>query len=179
MGHSGAAVAELGAEQMNPTGVSPSRGGVPIRGKRSPRGTGDRSLAGRAVRALATRSEMELCRDETTIDSIRRGRAPRGKVVCELPRELSPAAHGWIAGLASARDRRAAPELAAARLQSVTDKETDEYLVGSGCGPTTEARKSNLDIARPCHDGAWPTEEAATNSPLQRPRRSSPGRVWR
>ena len=35
------------------------------------------------------RSEMELRSGDATIGSIRKGKAPRGKVVCELPTELS------------------------------------------------------------------------------------------
>jgi len=37
------------------------------------------------------RAEMELRADERTIGSIRRGKARRGKVLCELPADLAPA----------------------------------------------------------------------------------------
>jgi hypothetical protein len=45
-------------------------------------------------RKSAWRFEMELCAHQTAVGSIRKG--PRGKVVCQLPPDLSPAAQAFI-----------------------------------------------------------------------------------
>jgi hypothetical protein len=42
------------------------------------------------------RSAMDLRSGTTTIGSIRKGRAPRGRVLCELPAELSPPVQAFI-----------------------------------------------------------------------------------
>jgi hypothetical protein len=42
------------------------------------------------------RSAMDLRSGTTAIGSIRKGRAPRGRVLCELPAELSPAVQAFI-----------------------------------------------------------------------------------
>ncbi len=47
-------------------------------------------------RRTSWRSEMELRGPGTMIGSIRRGRGPGGKVLCELPPELSPAAQAFV-----------------------------------------------------------------------------------
>ena len=39
---------------------------------------------------------MELCHGAIVVGSIRKGRAPRGRVLCELPVELSPAYQAFI-----------------------------------------------------------------------------------
>ena len=44
------------------------------------------------------RSNMELCRSGARVGSIRKGRASRGQVLCELPAELSPVVQAF-AGL--------------------------------------------------------------------------------
>ena len=41
-------------------------------------------------------SVMDLYRGASTLGSIRKGRAPRGRVLCELPAELSPAVQAFI-----------------------------------------------------------------------------------
>jgi hypothetical protein len=56
-----------------------------------------RRLHLRAAGKTAWRSEMELLRSGgTTIGSIRKGKALRRKVVCDLPSELSPAVQTLI-----------------------------------------------------------------------------------
>ncbi len=57
---------------------------------------------------------MELLRAETTIGSIRKGKAPRGKVVCELPPELSLGVQTFIGLLALTLWSRAAASSGAA-----------------------------------------------------------------
>jgi hypothetical protein len=47
-------------------------------------------------RRSAWRSTMDLRRGPTTVGSIRKGGKPRGRVLCELPAELSPAAQAFI-----------------------------------------------------------------------------------
>ncbi len=47
-------------------------------------------------RRFALRSEMELRRDGATVGWIRRARAPRAKIQCELPSELSPAVQVFV-----------------------------------------------------------------------------------
>jgi hypothetical protein len=47
-------------------------------------------------RASRWRSDMELCRGSIPVGSIRKGRAPRGRVLCDLPAELSPAVQAFI-----------------------------------------------------------------------------------
>jgi hypothetical protein len=47
-------------------------------------------------RASGWRSAMELRHGDAAIGSIRKGKAPRGTVVCELPSELSPAEQTFI-----------------------------------------------------------------------------------
>jgi hypothetical protein len=47
-------------------------------------------------RASGWRSVMELRHGDAAIGSIRKGKAARGTVVCELPAELSPAAQTFI-----------------------------------------------------------------------------------
>jgi hypothetical protein len=47
-------------------------------------------------RRSSWRSEMELQRDGVTVGSIRKARAPRGKIQCELPSELTPPAQTFI-----------------------------------------------------------------------------------
>ena len=42
------------------------------------------------------RSEMDLHSGATTVGSIRKGRAPRGRVLCELPAQLSPPVQAFI-----------------------------------------------------------------------------------
>jgi hypothetical protein len=42
------------------------------------------------------RSAMDLRSGASTVGSIRKGRAPRGRVLCELPAELSPAVQAFI-----------------------------------------------------------------------------------
>jgi len=42
------------------------------------------------------RSDMELRRGEIAVGSIRKRRAPRGQVLCDLPAELPPAAQAFI-----------------------------------------------------------------------------------
>jgi hypothetical protein len=42
------------------------------------------------------RLTMDLRRDGTTVGSVRRARGPRGRVLCELPPELSPAVQAFI-----------------------------------------------------------------------------------
>lgn len=42
------------------------------------------------------RSDMELRRDGTAVGSIRKGRALRGQVLCDLPAELSPEVQAFI-----------------------------------------------------------------------------------
>jgi hypothetical protein len=54
------------------------------------------------------RSDMELCRGSTPVGSIRKGRAPRGQVLCDLPAELSPAAQAFVGFLVLALWNRAA-----------------------------------------------------------------------
>jgi hypothetical protein len=41
-------------------------------------------------------SAMDLVSGSSTVGSIRKGKAPRGRVVCELPSELSPAIQAFI-----------------------------------------------------------------------------------
>lgn len=48
------------------------------------------------LRRSMWRSAMELRSGTITIGSIRRGRAARGRVLCELPAELSPAVQAFI-----------------------------------------------------------------------------------
>jgi hypothetical protein len=48
-------------------------------------------------RRSAWRSEMELYAHQTAVGSVRKG--PRGKILCQLPPELSPAAQAFIAFL--------------------------------------------------------------------------------
>jgi len=57
-------------------------------------------------RKSAWRSEMELCAHQTAVGSIRKG--PRGKVVCELPPELSSAGQAFIGFLVMTLWSRAA-----------------------------------------------------------------------
>ena len=47
-------------------------------------------------RPSAWRSAMELRRGEQPVGSIRKGKAPRGRTVCELPDELSSAVQAFI-----------------------------------------------------------------------------------
>jgi hypothetical protein len=54
------------------------------------------------------RSDMELCRGMTSVGSIRKGRAPRGQVRCDLPSELSPGVQAFIGFLVLAQWNRAA-----------------------------------------------------------------------
>jgi hypothetical protein len=54
------------------------------------------------------RSEMELRRDGTAVGSIRKGRALRGQVLCDLPAELPPAVQAFIGFVALALWNRAA-----------------------------------------------------------------------
>jgi hypothetical protein len=54
------------------------------------------------------RSEMELRCGGTTVGSIRRGRAPRGQVLCDLPAELSPAVQAFVGFVVLALWNRAA-----------------------------------------------------------------------
>jgi hypothetical protein len=42
------------------------------------------------------RSDMELVRSESVVGSVRKGRAPRGQVLCNLPADLSPAVQAFI-----------------------------------------------------------------------------------
>ena len=39
---------------------------------------------------------MKLCHGAIVVGSIRKGRAPRGRVLCELPAELSPLYQAFI-----------------------------------------------------------------------------------
>jgi hypothetical protein len=59
-------------------------------------------------RKSAWRSEMELQGGPTSIGSIRKAKAPRGKVLCELPLELSPAVQAFIGFLVVTLWNRAA-----------------------------------------------------------------------
>lgn len=59
-------------------------------------------------RASRWRSDMELCRDSIPVGSIRKGRAPRGRVLCDLPAELSPAMQAFIGLVVQALWNRAA-----------------------------------------------------------------------
>ncbi len=45
-------------------------------------------------RRSAWRSEMELCAHQTAVGSVRKG--PQGKIVCQLPPDVSPAAQAFI-----------------------------------------------------------------------------------
>lgn len=65
-------------------------------------------------RKSAWRSEMELCARGTRIGSIRKGKAPRGKILCNLPPELSPAAQVFIGFLVVTLWSRAAASSGAA-----------------------------------------------------------------
>jgi hypothetical protein len=65
-------------------------------------------------RKSAWRSEMELRADGTTIGSIRKGTAPRGRILCDLPPELSPAAQAFIGFLVVVLWSRAAASSGAA-----------------------------------------------------------------
>ena len=47
-------------------------------------------------RRSAWRSAMDLHSGASTLGSIRKGRAPRGRVLCELPGQLSPAVQVFI-----------------------------------------------------------------------------------
>jgi hypothetical protein len=47
-------------------------------------------------RASRWRSDTEVCRDGVPVGSIRKGRSPRGRVLCDLPAELSPAVQAFI-----------------------------------------------------------------------------------
>ena len=47
-------------------------------------------------RRSAWGSDMELRRDSTVVGRIRKGRATRGKIVCELPPELSPVQQTFV-----------------------------------------------------------------------------------
>lgn len=54
------------------------------------------------------RSNMELCRSGSPVGSIRKGRAPRGQVRCELPGELSPVVRTFVGLLVQVLWQRAA-----------------------------------------------------------------------
>jgi hypothetical protein len=54
------------------------------------------------------RSDMELLRGGDTVGSIRKGRARRGRVLCDLPAELSPAVQAFIGLVVLALWNRAA-----------------------------------------------------------------------
>jgi hypothetical protein len=54
------------------------------------------------------RSDMELRRSGIAVGSIRRGRALRGQVLCDLPAELSPAVQAFIGFVVLALWNRAA-----------------------------------------------------------------------
>jgi hypothetical protein len=60
------------------------------------------------------RSEMELCGVGIPIGSVRKARAPRGKIQCELPSELSPPCQVFIGLLALTLWNRAAASSGAA-----------------------------------------------------------------
>ena len=47
-------------------------------------------------RPSAFRSGMDLRAGESTVGTVRKGRAPRGRVLCELPAELSPPVQAFI-----------------------------------------------------------------------------------
>jgi hypothetical protein len=59
-------------------------------------------------RSSTRRSDMELRRDEIAVGSIRKGRALRGQVLCDLPAELSPAVQAFIGFVVVALWNRAA-----------------------------------------------------------------------
>lgn len=54
------------------------------------------------------RSDMELRRAGIAVGSIRKGRTPRGQVLCDLPAELSPAVQAFIGFVVLALWNRAA-----------------------------------------------------------------------
>ena len=54
------------------------------------------------------RSAMELRRNKIAVGSIRKGRALRGQVLCDLPAELSPAVQAFIGFVVAALWNRAA-----------------------------------------------------------------------
>jgi hypothetical protein len=54
------------------------------------------------------RSDMELCRGEIVVGSIRKGQARRGQVICELPAEFAPAVQAFIGFVVVALWNRAA-----------------------------------------------------------------------
>lgn len=54
------------------------------------------------------RSDMELRRDGTAVGSIRKGRALRGQVLCDLPAELPAAVQGFVGFVVLALWNRAA-----------------------------------------------------------------------
>ena len=47
-------------------------------------------------RRSSWRSAMDLLSGASTVGSIRKGRAPRGELLCELPTELSPPVQAFI-----------------------------------------------------------------------------------
>jgi hypothetical protein len=59
-------------------------------------------------RASRWRSDMELRRGAIPVGSIRKRRAPRGHVLCDLPAEVSPAAQAFIGLVVHALWNRAA-----------------------------------------------------------------------
>jgi hypothetical protein len=65
-------------------------------------------------RKSAWRSAMELRSGERRIGWIRKGKAPRGKVLCELPPELSPVAQVFVGFVALTLWNRAAASSGAA-----------------------------------------------------------------
>ena len=54
------------------------------------------------------RSDMELCRGEVAVGSIRKGRGARGQVLCDLPDGLSPAVQAFVGFVVLALWNRAA-----------------------------------------------------------------------
>ena len=59
-------------------------------------------------RRSAWRSEMLLFDGDTTVGSIRKARAPRGKLVCDLPAELSPPVQAFVGLVVLTLSNRAA-----------------------------------------------------------------------
>jgi hypothetical protein len=59
-------------------------------------------------------SAMDLCSGSSLVGSIRKDRAPRGRVLCELPAELSPAVQAFIGFVVMLLWERAASDAAAA-----------------------------------------------------------------